>query len=86
LGIPISHIEIKPIFFLVLAFSPYFTNVTFRQKKLDKLIFVNKKWPFKPRIGYPKFGNSWEVELILIEELDVEFEHKVEHEETSVIL
>jgi hypothetical protein len=27
-----------------------------------------------------------EVESILIEELDVEFEHKVEHEETGVIL
>lgn len=29
---------------------------------------------------------SCEVELILIEELYVEFEHKVEHEKTSVIL
>jgi len=27
-----------------------------------------------------------EIELILIEELDVEFEHKVEHEEIGVIL
>jgi hypothetical protein len=33
----------------------------------------------------PIFPFACEVESIIIEELDVEFEHKVEHEESSVI-
>jgi hypothetical protein len=66
-------------------FSEYFAVAAkFNQKKIHKLIFVNKNWPFNPFIKCSKFcdlPSTCEAKLVLMEELYVELKHEVEHEE-----
>lgn len=60
--------------------SLHFKNVVFKYKFLT-ILFL---WPFNPHVWCPKFCGfalACEVELDLMQDLNVEFEHKVEHEE-----
>jgi hypothetical protein len=52
-------------------------------KNLDKLIFVNKNWPFDPQDGYMKpidFASTCEMESNLTMELEVVFQDEIDHE------
>jgi hypothetical protein len=49
--------------------------------KMDKLIFINKKWPFDPQIGYLgpiNIASACQVEFDLQTKLKVEFENQNE--------
>jgi hypothetical protein len=78
LDILIGQIEIERIFFIV-GILIALCKCYFQTKNLDKLIFVNKNWPSNPHVGCP-LASTCEVVSNIIEELDVEFEHKVECE------
>jgi hypothetical protein len=50
----------------------------------NNLIFVNKNWPFNPRVGclnFLKFAFTCKVKSNLMKKLDVKYEHEVECEE-----
>ncbi len=69
-GILASQIEIEGIFAII--------------RNLDKLIFVNKNWPYDPRVGcfnFFDFAYVCEAQLDLIKDLDVEFTNEVQREE-----
>jgi hypothetical protein len=70
------------IFFQLLKFSQHFIYATFKHKILTSLFFKN--CPLDPCIRCPKFCDFvCGAKSNFIEELDVEFEHEVEHEEIS---
>ncbi len=72
----------QKILFQLLEFSQHFIDATFKHKILTSLFFKN--CPFNPCVGCPKFCYLVsEAKLHFIEELDVQFEHEVEHEEIS---
>lgn len=80
LDILIGQIEIERKFSIV-GILIALCNCYFQTKNLDKLIFVSKNWPSNPHVRCPPknyFASTCEVVSNIIEELDVEFEHKVE--------
>jgi hypothetical protein len=74
-GIIGSQIETKRIFSLARIFTSL-RRCCLQSKKLDKLIFVNKNWPYDPRVNC-KSPSS----LVDFIENDLNLEEKLEFEE-----